>query len=97
MYINITSNVLQIAWILITLGLVLSYDKNENDDSNKYVDIGKLAIIGIVLFILLFEGRSRYLINHLPIFIFVGTYGITSSFSKFEKNIKKLVLTLKNK
>lgn len=77
MYIKVTANILQISWILITLGLVFSYSKS----SDKYIDIGKLAIIGIVLFILLFEGRSRYLLNHLPIFIFIGTYGLASSFN----------------
>lgn len=93
MYINVTANIMQILWILITLGLVLSYSKN----SDKYVDVGKLAIIGIVLFILLFEGRSRYLLNHLPVFLFIGTYGLTDSFNKLTKIFEKLVLTLKLK
>lgn len=93
MYIKVTANILQISWILITLGLVFSYSKS----SDKYIDIGKLAIIGIVLFILLFEGRSRYLLNHLPIFIFIGTYGLTNSFNKLTGIFEKFVLTLKHK
>lgn len=85
-YKNITANIMQISWILITLGLVFSI-KNEE---NNYISIGKLSIIGIILFVLLFEGRSRYLINHIPIFIFVGTYGLTNS-------LKRLLLTLERK
>ena len=59
-------------------------------EKNEYIDIGKLAIIGMVLFLLLFEGRARYLINHIPIFILVGTYGLKNS-------LNKILLTLEHK
>ena len=36
----------------------------------------RLAVCGILLFILLFEGRSRYLINFLPIFLVLAAYGL---------------------
>lgn len=72
-YQNITANIMQTAWILVIVGLIFS--KNKKDDNN-YINISKFAIIGIVLFIMLFEGRSRYLINYIPIFILVGTYGL---------------------
>lgn len=85
-YKNITANIMQIAWIIISIGLVFSISK----EKNEYIDIGKLAIIGIVLFLLLFEGRARYLINHIPIFILVGTYGLKNS-------LNKILLTLEHK
>ena len=44
----------------------------------------------IILFILIFEGRARYLINHIPIFILVGTYGLKNS-------LNKILLTLEHK
>lgn len=77
---------MQISWLIILLGLMLSYSKGKNE----YIDIGKLAIIGMVLFLLLFEGRARYLINHIPIFILVGTYGLKNS-------LNKILLTLEHK
>lgn len=80
-YKNIIANIMQILWILVILGLVFSI-KNEE---NNYISIGKLSIIGIILFILLFEGRSRYLINYIPIFILVGIYGLINSFDILEK------------
>lgn len=86
MYKNITASIMQIMWILLIIGLVFSLVNKEN----KYISIGKLSMIGIIAFVLLFEGRSRYLINHIPIFIFVGTFGLTNSF-------KNLLLTLKHK
>lgn len=86
-YKNITANIMQISWILVTIGLIFSNNRKEN---KKNIDICKITIIGIILFILLFEGRSRYLINHIPIFILVGTYGLTNS-------LRKIILTFKHK
>lgn len=86
-YTNLTSNIMQISWVLLTIGLIFSNKKRKN---NKYIDICKITIIGVILFILLFEGRSRYLINHIPIFVLVGTYGLSNS-------LKKLMLTFKHK
>ena len=77
---------MQIAWIIISIGLVFSISK----EKNEYIDIGKLAIIGMVLFLLLFDGRARYLINHIPIFILVGTNGLKNS-------LNKILLTLEHK
>lgn len=81
-YQNITANVMQVLWILITIGLVFSYTYNEQ---NNYILISKISIIGIVLFLLLFEGRARYLLNHLPIFIIIGVFGIKASLEKLDK------------
>ena len=85
-YKKITANIMQISWIIITIGLIFSIGKDED----KSISISKLALIGIILFLLMFEGRSRYLINHIPIFIFVGTYGTINC-------LHKLLLTLKLK
>lgn len=85
-YQKITANVFQTVWLVILLGLVCSYTKK---DENDYLIISKITIIGIVLFLLLFEGRSRYLVNHIPIFIIVGIYGLINSFEKLEEIIRK--------
>ena len=85
-YQKITANVFQTVWLLILLGLVCSYTKK---DENNYLIISKITIIGIVLFLLLFEGRSRYLVNHIPIFIIVGIYGLINSFEKLEEIRRK--------
>ena len=76
---------MQISWLIILFGLMLSYSK----EKNEYLDIGKLAIIGIILFILIFEGRARYLVNYIPIFIFIGV-------DLFKISLKKK-LTIKDK
>lgn len=84
---NITANIMQTLWILLILGLVFSYNKKED----KYINVAKLSIIGIVLFILLFEGRSRYLVNYIPLFIVVGTYGLKNSLKQTKKIVKKKI------
>ena len=84
-YKYITANIMQISWLIILFGLMLSYSK----EKNEYLDIGKLAIIGIILFILIFEGRARYLVNYIPIFIFIGVDGLKISLNK--------ILTMKDK
>ena len=70
---------MQIAWLLIQFSLIYAISKNEE------IDILKLSIIGIILFVLLFEGRSRYLINYIPVFIVTGTYGLEESFELIRK------------
>lgn len=83
-YQNITANVMQTLWILITIGLLFSHT---NKEQNNYIVISKLSIIGIVIFLLLFEGRARYLVNHLPIFIIVGVFGIKASLKMIDKKL----------
>lgn len=87
-YRNIVANVMQIAWILIQFSLIYTISKNEK--INEKMVILKLSIIGIILFVLLFEGRSRYLINYLPIFIVVGTFGLEKSFETVKNIINKI-------
>ena len=64
-------------WILIFIGLACSYI---NKQENNTILVAKLTIIGIIMFLLLFEGRSRYVVNHIPFFIIVGIYGLKNSF-----------------
>lgn len=65
--------------------IVCSYTKKRK----RLFDNIQITIIGIVLFLLLFEGRSRYLVNHIPIFIIVGIYGLINSFEKLEEIRRK--------
>lgn len=72
-YQKITAPVLQIMWLSILVALIFAKSSKEREDN---ILILKLAVIGIILFVLLFEGRSRYLFNYVPIFIIVGIQGI---------------------
>lgn len=86
-YQTLTVNIMQTLWILIIIGLVFSYNKKQDDN----FAILKLSIIGIVIFLLLFEGRARYIVNHLPIFIIIGVCGIKNSLKIFDHKEKLLL------
>lgn len=95
-YKNITANIMQISWILVLFGLIFSINKEENE-KQKQINILKFSIIGLIMFILLFEGRSRYLINYLPIFIIVGVYGIKNFFQILDNIENKIRNKIRNK
>ncbi len=90
-YINITTNVLQAFWTMliffILMGTILKFLAKKEEKESIY--ILRISMIGIILFILLFEARARYLINYIPIFIVLGVYG-TIQIHKMIKKIKHI-------
>lgn len=60
------SSWMQGVWLLICIRGVLSYFKKED---NVFTAISKLSILGLFLFLLFFENRSRYLFLYLPVFL----------------------------
>ncbi len=49
---------------------------NRKSEDDMHISLVRCTIFGIILFILLFEGRSRYLILYLPFFCILATSGI---------------------
>ena len=84
-YQKVTANFLEVLWILILIGIVFSYK-----DRDKMSNILKTSIIGIILFIVIFEGRSRYLYNYISIFIIVGTMGVKNILQYLDKKILQI-------
>lgn len=66
---------LQGLWILVFLGVSLSPLLQKNDCRKELFTVIRCAILGSLLFILIFEGRSRYLINYLPFYVLLAGYG----------------------
>ena len=73
-YYYVYQSFLQAMWIMVQIFIVLSMVLIKENWKDKNLTIVRMTIFGICLFIVLFEGRSRYLINHLPIFILLATY-----------------------
>jgi len=71
------SNVLQVFWValllLIAVQLII-HIMHKASRANAYAVLPRLMIAGILLFLLLFEGRSRYIFLYLPIFIVAAMY-----------------------
>lgn len=67
---------MQIIWLIILIGMAMTFKKQSDD---PLVLILKLSVIGAFMYLLLFEGgRSRYLIQYLPIFILLSSVGLSN-------------------
>lgn len=79
---------LQCVWILL---LVLSFFSVGSFKNYGITTVIQLTIIGITLFLLLFEARARYLLLYGPYFILLATIGYA-----FIKNRIDFVITSRN-
>lgn len=85
-YRTVTANVMQVAWLVVQVGIIASvFLDQKKEKRNKQADVLKLALVGIICFVLLFEGRSRYLISYIPIFIVVGMQGLVALADKLKR------------
>ncbi|SEK53412.1 conserved hypothetical integral membrane protein [Alkalibacterium pelagium] len=72
---------MQIFWVITLIGLLFTYNKN---DRKLFTKILKLGILGAFLYLLLFEGgRSRYLIQYLPMFYILSAYGWSNRLTRW--------------
>lgn len=55
---------------------------------NKNQNVLKLAIFGVLIFFAIWEARSRYLVNYLPIMTLLGVQGIENLFLMKDKILK---------
>ncbi len=70
-------------WIFILTGilfqgllLIPSVLRQKNNTAARCIDtMTILTFLGIFLFVMLFEGRARYLLNYLPVFITIAVLG----------------------
>lgn len=75
--------------LLISLVVGILFRKYLDDKQKKLQLFLNLCIIGLTLFLLLWEARSRYLIHYLPIIILSGYIGITACISFIKKEVLK--------
>jgi len=75
-------------WLFVFFMIVYPlFTKNKKEKYYYSVGISfiRCTIVGILLFILLFEGRSRYLILYLPYFSLLAAYGLLQLGDKVAK------------
>lgn len=70
------AHLLQAVWMVVVALCWLPLFKKRDDYAHPAAACCRLAAFGILLFILLFEGRSRYLINFLPIYILLAGFAL---------------------
>ena len=85
----------QFLWILTMIGFLLfgissfmsgatEMRKEKGDRNMSIYSVVCISLIGIFLFIALFEGRARYLLNYLPIFILAASLGMGNLYKKIK-------------
>lgn len=87
------ANILQVFWIalLALIGvqvIVMLYSKSSRE--NLYILMPRIMLIGIMIFLLLFEGRSRYIFLYIPIFIIVAMYTLKWYLSQSAPALKRI-------
>lgn len=68
-------NVLQVGWLAM-LWLILIPILKGRTEYGEPESILRVSLLGLLLFLLLFEARSRYLYVFLPLFILLAVYGL---------------------
>ena len=75
-------------WLLVLVASILIiFDKNA-DESVKYIIL--LSLIGIFMFVTLFEARGRYIFNYVPIYILAAVLGINCLYQKICNTERKI-------
>lgn len=80
-YYNIISTIRQLVWLLVLLLLIPKI----NHKDEEYNLILKLALLGLLFYLLLFEARSRYLFIYIPAFIIIATKNLDNIFDQLKK------------
>ena len=70
------AHLLQAVWMTVAGLCCLPLVKKRDDYTHPAAACCRLGVCGIILFILLFEGRARYLINFLPVFVVLAAFGL---------------------
>lgn len=70
----------QIVWLaaLFFMLFPMAFSWRSRDYRDIPLQVLRCAVFGILLFLLFFEGRSRYLINHLPCIGILAGYGLAT-------------------
>lgn len=67
----VTANAL---WLAVLISMMAPVATRRRFDADRAVLIGRLATIILLLMLLVLEGRSRYLISFVPVFVLLGSY-----------------------
>ncbi len=83
-YIRAYKMIAQGLWVCV-LGCAAVLPRKKFGERNTNESVLACSLIGILLFILLMEGRSRYIILYLPVFAVLAGQGIIHSVCKISK------------
>lgn len=81
------TNIMQFIWIFILVFILMRAVLKKFD---KNVSVAFLSLIGLTIFLLIFEARARYLYLYSTYYIIISVLGIESFFYKEDEKIKQL-------
>lgn len=84
-YYSVSSRFFNSMWMIILAAVTLSGFLPRRSSAKSEVDVLRLTIIGLTVFLLLVEGRARYLYHLLPVFILLAVYGMLMLVERKEK------------
>ena len=80
------SDTVQGVWILVMFLMVCPLFLKRDDYRDEALMIARIAVLGLLFYLLLSEARSRYLISFIPIMLVLAGYG----FSLFSYNLERI-------
>ena len=63
----------------------------KDGEKNNILNISKMSILGLMMFLLIWETRSRYMLNFIPVYILVFVSGINYFSKDMNKFFKKIL------
>jgi hypothetical protein len=83
-YYAVFVNFMQMIWIVTLFGMLgIFFEGKRGGEVNKELLVMVISVIGLILFVTLFEARARYLYTYTPVFIILAMTG----FRNMEKKI----------
>jgi hypothetical protein len=71
-------------WLLVLIGVMVSSVVNFKAQ-RKILFIAQLSLLLLLIFLMFFEARSRYLILFLPVFVLLGAFGLAKLSNKIQQ------------
>lgn len=70
---------------MLLVMMFLSYAKGARQNKRDAITLVRIIIFGVFLFFLIWEARSRYLVNFTPLFIIAAVFGIKTLFEAHKR------------
>lgn len=78
------SNFQQMLWVAVLALGVIGIAKKKNATKRKEISVILLSLVGITLFVTLFEARARYIYTYVPFYIIIANVGLVEISCRME-------------
>jgi len=85
----------QFVWLFVLLTMLVSCFKKADAQNEYKLAIVRLALIGLILFMAIFEVRARYLYTYAPFFCMLSALGASKAYTLIKICLSKLKAIIK--